>query len=146
MALDLFIGICGALCLIVGSSILLGKLVKWIQERIELRKQEKELGRLVKAQKRWEALEKELEKQFDNNSATDMASDPKPWQPTQQKCPKCGSSSASLHQLNHTAYWRCMHCKEHYELVVEPWPPLRWDRNAVQTSTPAPGSTDLNEN
>lgn len=76
MALDLFIGICGALCLIVGGSILLGKLVMWIQEKLRLRREEKELGRIVQQQKRWEALEREL---FSNDSATDMALDPKPW-------------------------------------------------------------------
>lgn len=78
MALDLFIGICGALCLIVGGSILLGKLVMWIQEQLRLRKEEKELGRIVQQQKRWENLEKELAK-LDNSSAIDMALDPKPW-------------------------------------------------------------------
>ena len=163
MALDLFIGICGALCLIVGGSILLGKLVIWIQEKLRLRRAEKELGRIVQQQKRWENLEKELAK-LDNNSAIDMASDPKPWAanpvlstrrdvaqdkiqeaPHTMWCPRCGSHKKHLaHAVGGIPHHKCEDCGQRYkQSPTQNQIVNRYDRNAVPTDTPSPSSSDL---
>ena len=159
MALDLFIGICGALCLIVGASILLGKLVMWIQKKLSLRREEKELGRIVQQQKRWENLEKELEK-LDDSSAIDMASDPKPWAanpvlstrreafgrekiietPNTMWCPECGSEKRYLaHAVGGIPYFKCDNCGQCFKQAQQ----VRWDRNAVEASPAAPTSEEL---
>ncbi|HWV28264.1 MAG TPA: hypothetical protein VN038_01370 [Dyadobacter sp.] len=173
MALDLFIGICGALCLIVGASILLGKLVMWIQEKLRLRREEKELGKIVQQQKRWENLEKELAK-LDNSSAIDMASDPKPWQmqnsdplhnpenirrymPLQEPeiqeaphtlwCPRCNSGKRHLaHAVGGVPHFKCEDCGQRYkQSPTQNQIVNRYDRNAVPTDTPSASSIELHE-